>query len=402
MATARVCRQHVCAVVASLVVLAAWQAGREPVSACLYPAPDPALDGTPADGDRDVPTDVVPFYRYPYGVMPSFPIDTSVPPTVPGNFTLHAADGSKVDLQARHVDVWSYELQPKRALAPNTAYTLRGEWSANPMTGQPASSDEVHFTTGPGPLSAPPAAPVASLQHYRLVGDVISSCGPEPVGTCASVADERSIVLATYIDVYKQEQSTYDLRGSSFITNLSGVDQHTPDSCVKLRARAANGVLSEPTLLCGADFGAPVEFPVTASIRCTSMGVVEIMPVAAAAPDASVAPAAPDASVAPVSPDASVPAMTPDAALAGQVTAVPDAATAQASPADAAATAPPSAAAGASAADAVLPSMEAAPVPDADGCSTVPGHKADYAWFVCVVWLLARRRERALLQRKQA
>jgi hypothetical protein len=219
------------------------------------------------------------------------------------------------------------------------------------------------------------------------VGDGIISCGPEPVGTCASIADERSIVLATDIDVYKQEQSTYDLRGSSFITNLSGIDQGTPDRCVKLRARAANGVLSEPTLLCGADFGAPVEFPPTASIRCTGMGVVGVMPVA---------PASPDASVAPASPDASVPALTPDAALAGQATAVPDAATAQASPADAASP-PPSAAAGANAADTVVPGEQAAPEPAADGCSTVPGRKADYAWFVCVAGLLARRRVRTLV-----
>src|SRR5438552_8435545 len=69
--------------------------------ACSIAAPDPTLIGMPADGDRGVPTDVVPYYRIPVGF-------SSSDGTVPGTFTLTSANGTPIALTAKEADNWNF------------------------------------------------------------------------------------------------------------------------------------------------------------------------------------------------------------------------------------------------------------------------------------------------------
>src|SRR5205809_524573 len=75
--------------------------------ACTMPAPDPILSGMPADGDRGVPTDVVPYYQVGF---------SSSDGTVPGAFSLTSASGTPIALTAKEADYWSFELIPAHAL----------------------------------------------------------------------------------------------------------------------------------------------------------------------------------------------------------------------------------------------------------------------------------------------
>lgn len=237
--------------------------------ACSTLAPPPTLDGVPADGDTDVPTDVVPYYAFPDGIAPNNGIAPSG--EVPGTFTLTAQDGTVIDVTPRVADWWNYELVPAQPLEPHTTYVLHAEWPG-PTALMPATAD-VHFVTGDGPLTTPPAPPSGRLIHYKLDEENRTSCSPELVGTCISVADDDAIILATYIDSAGQTQDTsYGHRGSYFGTNISGQMQGTPDQCVQLRTRALNGTLSDPLELCGMSF--PImEIHGTEQIECTSAGL---------------------------------------------------------------------------------------------------------------------------------
>jgi len=236
--------------------------------ACSSLAPPPTLNGVPADGDTDVPTDVVPYYAFSEGIAPNNGSEPSG--EVPGTFTLTAQDGTVVDVTARVADWWNYELVPAQPLAPHTTYVLHAEWPG-PTALMPATAD-VHFVTGDGPLTTPPAPPSGRLIHYKLDEENRTSCSPELVGTCISVADDDAIILATYIDSAGQTQDTYGHRGSYFGINISGQMQGTPDQCVQLRTRALNGTLSDPLELCGMNF--PVmEIHGTEDIECSSAGL---------------------------------------------------------------------------------------------------------------------------------
>jgi hypothetical protein len=267
------------AVVALIVAGASWA---PVVRACSSMAPDPTFEGVPADGDEDVPTDVLPYYRYPVGISPTN-FDGSED-AGPGRFTLTAADGTEIALTARTGDVWNFELVPEAALEPHTQYVLRGEWTT-PFTSGPVA-DEVHFTTGEGPLTMGPGVPDAKLAHYHFDNDQPSSCDPPSIGTCISIADDALVTLATYIDGHHQDWETYGYRGSYFGSNLSGMQQATPFTCIELRTRALNGVLSEPLTLCGDDF--PIqEVEKSDRLTCTAAGLGGFAPLTNSKADAA-------------------------------------------------------------------------------------------------------------------
>jgi hypothetical protein len=123
--------------------------------ACSILAPAPAFRGVPADGDTDVPTDVVLLYPIP------FSSSSSRQGIVPGTFALTAPDGSDVAIAVNSVDYSHFELRP----------TLT-------------------FTTGSGVLTEQPQPPDAVLTHFVVAQDLSNACGPPKTGTCVSVADD--------------------------------------------------------------------------------------------------------------------------------------------------------------------------------------------------------------------
>jgi hypothetical protein len=81
-------------------------------------------------------------------------------------------------------------------------------------------------------------------------------------------------VEATHVDEFGQESTSVYLHREPWFDNLSGIDQGTNFRCVRLRARAPNGMLSDPVDLCGSD--APlVELDGGDNIGCTSAGLTQ-------------------------------------------------------------------------------------------------------------------------------
>lgn len=236
--------------------------------ACLTTSPPPSFqEGVPADGATDVPTDVRFYYPIPFAALSA----ESDEMHVPGMFTLTGADGNAIALSARRVHIWNYELVPATALAPNTAYTLRGSWVE--VAAGNTVQDEVRFNTGAGPLAQKPPLPRASMAHFSVASDHTSSCGPPTSGTCISMSNDDAWLEYTYVDNFGQLQHPGAARGS-FQINLSGVGQGTNFECILIRTRALNGTTSDPLELCGADV--PVQeltgLMGLATVSCTSAG----------------------------------------------------------------------------------------------------------------------------------
>jgi uncharacterized protein (TIGR03382 family) len=261
------CARHrtaFCGVLLTAALAAAGAALASPqiARACTFPAPEPKFEGVPAEGDVGVPTDVVPYYQFSGGIAPSGSVE--------GTFTLRAADGTSIDLTARVADRWNYELKPSQPLAPQTAYVLHGEWPSPNGPSPTISMDDVHFMTGNGVLAAPPPTPVGRLVNYSLDPKALSSCSPQPFGTCISVQDDKAMIVVTYFDALNQPQGAYGYRGSFFGADLRNI-------CVQVRTRALNAALSDPLLLCGA-MSSLQEIHGTDQIHCTAAGILPMTP----------------------------------------------------------------------------------------------------------------------------
>lgn len=234
-----------------------------PAKACSTALPPASLLGYPEDGAVEVPTDVIPSYDRVFGRLGSVDPGTT-------SIQLVGDNGDTVAATARFTYVWNFEIVPERSLTPLTRYTLQGHWIGGPPSPVTPVDISIAFTTGGGPVSVPPAAPMAQMQHYQIKGVSLTSCDPFPAGTCVAVP-AATAVQATHVDDLGQEDQYVYLYNQSFMTNLSGIDQGTPFVCVRLRTRAANGSLSEPVELCGKDARS---FEVhTAKVGCSSEGL---------------------------------------------------------------------------------------------------------------------------------
>jgi hypothetical protein len=249
-------------VVAGFATLAGGVFWHDQADACVTLLPPASLVGLPANGDTEVPTDVVPFYA-----------SLRAPPGQ-GSFVLISSGGDQVAVAAATRDPSTIELTPQNQLLPNTQYTLRGTWTTS--SGENVVL-ELGFTTGPGPLSSPPAPPSAFLQHYAFEGS-LTSCSPPRTGTCVALP-AGVVVGATELDAIGQAPFGEYLHRGPFFVNLSGIDQGTPSTCIRLRTRALNATYSDPVTLCGA--GAPlVRLDGDQKIACTPDGFTHDGPVA--------------------------------------------------------------------------------------------------------------------------
>jgi hypothetical protein len=225
--------------------------------ACSIAAPPAALVGYPANGQVGVPTDVVPFYDM---------STARIGDIASAEFELLSAAGDAIALLAEERYSRKVELVPASPLLPNTKYRIR---LAVP-NGE--SVNGVEFITGSGAYEGTPAPPSASLQHYQLEYDSHSSCGPSRTGTCVML-DGSVPVEVSYASPGGVDPTYVYLQEASFLTNLSGIEQGTPYDCVVLRARAPNGVFSEPVERCRED-GAMLTFSNAARLTCTSAGLL--------------------------------------------------------------------------------------------------------------------------------
>jgi MYXO-CTERM domain-containing protein len=113
------------------------------------------------------------------------------------------------------------------------------------------------FTTGSGPVTELPPAPLARLQHYQIVNTPLTSCSPSKAGTCVSFAVGLPVEASLFVAGSDAAIGFYgpQLYYGPFFTDLSGIMQGTPADCVRLRSRAPNGKTSDPTDLHGPDGG---------------------------------------------------------------------------------------------------------------------------------------------------
>jgi len=247
------------------VAMVSWAT---PASACQWPSPPPALVGGPADGETDVPIDVVPFYdalRMGIGLA----IQSSEPPAA--QFVLISPSGDEIRTSVARSHVWTLQFTPEKQLEPNTTYTLRGTWPAQTFDAS------LVFTTGAGPLAALPPAPVARLQHYQFVDTPLSSCSPARTGSCISFAVGLP-VEATPIESARDAGFGFGpqayLFHDPFFFDLAGIMQGTPADCMRLRTRAPNGRMSDPTMLCRGD-GSLLALIRSDKIACTPQGLTQ-------------------------------------------------------------------------------------------------------------------------------
>jgi len=233
----------------------------DPARACSTSLPPATLVGYPMNGDADVPVDVVPVYDGPAAHI--------LEATGTGNasFVLRSASGALIEVTPVRNFQWSIELIPERELEPNTAYTIEATIEAD--NGGPTVV-AAGFRTGAERAAAPSVPTDAFLEHYRFPKGIGNSCSREPTGTC--VAFTGAPIAASFIDEFNQEHTPAYLFSHPTFTNLSGIDQGTNFSCIKLRGRAKNGVLSEPVELCGA--GAPLVELESDHVACTAQGVI--------------------------------------------------------------------------------------------------------------------------------
>jgi hypothetical protein len=241
--------------VALAVLVAVGLAGVLPrgAEACSRIAPPPALEGYPRDGSVDVPTDVIPVFE-------SFRAGTSGGVRPGAVFELRTDAGDTIALTPRERHAGHFELVPASPLAARTRYTLRGLWTATHASlGEPIIDVSLSFTTAEGPLAQPPAPPEATMQHYTAPRGG-SSCSPEPRGTCISFTGEELVEFMfddglndpELLRAHPGVHGPY-LSRRGFMGNLTGVNQGTSFQCVQLRTRAANGIVSDKVVLCGAD-----------------------------------------------------------------------------------------------------------------------------------------------------
>lgn len=215
--------------------------------------------GYPADGQADIPTDVVPFYNV---------LDARIGDVATAQFELTSSDGAVIAVHAEPSHVWYADLSPVELLLPNTEYRV-GVSLPNGETVRGVS-----FRTGAGPFEGTPPPPSASLQHYRFAPDVpLTSCSPSQTGTCVALAGGWPTEVTNHGNGSADLTYVYLYEGS-FFTNLSGLEQGTPFDCVSLRTRAPNGIYSTAVELCRDD-GPLLTLSGSDRITCTLEGLMQ-------------------------------------------------------------------------------------------------------------------------------
>ncbi|HEY0463561.1 MAG TPA: hypothetical protein VGC79_05105 [Polyangiaceae bacterium] len=210
-----------------------------------------------------MPTDVVPFYDLSLLAASNRTIT---------EFSLTSSAGDTLAVQQAEAHSYTIDLTIEKALQPNTKYTLVANLDAS-LNPNAANTLSLTFTTGAGPVSAPPAPPQASLQHYQLGDGPKSSCSPWVEGTCVAVSAGFPIE-ETYIYESGQESLSSALHLAPWFNDLTEISPGTGASCVKLRTRAPNATYSSPVVLCGA--GAPfATIRGSEAIGCTSQGLTQ-------------------------------------------------------------------------------------------------------------------------------
>jgi hypothetical protein len=245
---------------ALLTLLIGFLVAPHQAAACSVAPPAPTLVGQPANGDRQVPTNVVLYYEV--------PARTANPP---GDYMLRTESGEQVALGVSLAATPPYvELKPASELRPNTRYRLDAQWH---MLNGAMSETWLTFETGAGPLEQRPDAPRAVLHTYQLGRISGSSCGPMSTATCVSVADDESYIEVSLIDALGQAQPPVLKRGSFMLLPLSAGGAGS--RCVELRVRAADGTRSELLRLCGEEgYDADLSMLVTdPQVLCAAKGL---------------------------------------------------------------------------------------------------------------------------------
>src|SRR5688572_27097482 len=228
--------------------------------ACLVPPPPIGLVGLPADGERNVPTNVVAVYASAYANL------HAEEEIVRARFELTSSSGAIVPLTPQVRFAHHFELVPETALEPSTEYTLRATLPTQP-TYEPSVAVSLSFTTGDKPVTGTPAPPNARMQHYHSTDTVVSSCDPGLDGSCIFFPRGTGVELS-----YSFAPDTRYLVFGGWGTNLTGVNQGNPATCATLRTRAADGTMSEPRELCRED-AETLSVPDLTGLGCTENGL---------------------------------------------------------------------------------------------------------------------------------
>lgn len=220
------------ACLAAIAILAAPELAR----ACTRIAT--VEDGQPKNGDRDVPTDVVPWIFVNIDVPPgaTFAIVDTFGEEVPTELRVHpaSADGTIV------------ELAPMAPLLPRSTYAVV---SAGVQTccGE-IEPDRITFVTGDGPLGGDaPAPPVVDAIQ---IGDSNDSCGRSTI--CISAGNEPIEVTTTLEGSGVESVSILPTPWGSSSVARSQTTASSP-ACFELRRRDIAGRRSAPTTICSRD-----------------------------------------------------------------------------------------------------------------------------------------------------
>jgi hypothetical protein len=226
------------------------------------------LAGIPADGERGVPTNVVPVFA---SVSANLFAEEEI---VRAGFELTSPSGEIVPLTPQVRFAYHFELVPKIALEPGTEYTLRATLPTEP-TVEPSIAVSLSFTTGDQPFTGTPLPPDARMQHYHSNDPTRSSCDPLPDGSCIFFPPESGVELS-----YSFSPDTRYLVFGAWGTNLTGVNQGNPATCVTFRTRAADGTMSEPMEICRDD-AETLTVPDLTGLGCTENGLaIDGVPIA--------------------------------------------------------------------------------------------------------------------------
>jgi hypothetical protein len=247
--------------VAGIAVAGMATFASERASACSVAAPPPALVGLPADGERNVPTNVVPVYS---STDARYLNEGLLALTT---FELRSAAGAMVPVTPVMSFAFHFELVPELELSPDTVYTL--DVTLPPRSSAETSAElTLSFTTGSGPLTEAPEAPEVRIQHFHASSPG-TSCDFGPDGSCLFFAPGTAIEITQPDSPSLPRRLTLE----PWWEQLSGVNQSTPWTCVTLRARGADGTFSESVDVCR-HHGETLSFPSPTGLECTENGLV--------------------------------------------------------------------------------------------------------------------------------
>lgn len=221
------------ALVASSLALGLAVCATQPASACSYAYPT-GYFGAPADGETNVPTDVVLSVSW-GNLVRSFGEEALEQLDI----TLAAEGEEPIGVTVERPYLGYLALAPERELEPNTRYQLT-------LAVPDADPIGMEFTTAEGPLEEAPPAPSATLEAFRMVDYVPSTCNLPAAGSCLAIPDDTWVQVRT-LDAQGEPNAvspTYLVRGAHFARNPNDAN------CLELRTRALNGVLSEAAASC--------------------------------------------------------------------------------------------------------------------------------------------------------